>query len=355
MVDQKEKIKILCVEDEQEIRENMADILRDEGFEVFEAENGRFGYESFLKNKPDLVISDIMMPEVDGYALLKMIREAKNIKNNLVPFVFLTALGQKDNVIKGVNLSANDYLVKPIDFDLMIAKIHEKTANALKLQEFHKGNIRNIKDQVSTVLPSQLFTYLDTITQVAKLLKEEPYGAMPHARYLEDFDKIYINALRLRSSITNALDSDVIDNKLDVNEEIINIVDFVDSFIDGLNEKYKSKINFDHPFESELLPRVKMDKSILFECLKRILSGIFKADIEARINIAVMIDHFDQMALIFYLESDVPDLNVAAKIDQEKIREVLDKQSCLFDISNEKENSAVVFIPTFRLITRSTT
>jgi DNA-binding response OmpR family regulator len=123
------KIKILCVEDEQEIRENIAEILRDEGFEVFEAENGRVGFDSFLQNKPDLVVSDIMMPEVDGYALLKAIREGKNVKNNLVPFIFLTALGQKDNVVKGVNLSANDYLVKPIDFDLMIAKIKEKTEN----------------------------------------------------------------------------------------------------------------------------------------------------------------------------------------------------------------------------------
>lgn len=348
-----DKIKILCVEDEQEIRENMAEILRDEGFEVFEAENGRFGYEAFLKHKPDLIVSDIMMPEVDGYAFLKMVREAKNIKNNLVPFIFLTALGQKDNVIKGVNLSANDYLVKPIDFDLMIAKIQEKTANAVKLQEFHNSDITNIKDQVSTVLPSQLFTYLDTITQVSKILKEEPYGALPHARYLEDIDKIYINALRLRSSITNSLDEDVIDNKLDVNEEIIDVVEFIDSFIEGLNEKYKTKITFEHPFESELLPKVKMDKSVLFECLKRILSGVFKADLESQINIAVMIDHFDQLAVIFYLESQIPDLDVATKIDENKIKEVLDKQSCIFQISQGKENSAVVFIPPFRLVTRS--
>lgn len=192
------KIKVLCVEDEREIRENIAEILRDEGFEVFEAENGRLGFESFMENKPDLVVSDIMMPEVDGYGLLKMIRETKDPKSNLVPFIFLTALGQKDNVVKGVNLSANDYLVKPIDFDLMIAKITEKTTNALKLKEFHKGNINNIKKQVAAILPSELFTYLDVVTQVAKHLKNEPYGALPHAKYLSDLDKIYLNAVKLK-------------------------------------------------------------------------------------------------------------------------------------------------------------
>ncbi|MBU6338857.1 MAG: response regulator [Rickettsiales bacterium] len=355
MTEQQEqnKIKILCVEDEQEIRENIAEILRDEGYEVFEAENGKVGFNIFTKNRPDLVISDIMMPEVDGYALLKMIREGKNIKNNLVPFIFLTALGQKDNVIKGVNLSANDYLVKPIDFDLMIAKIKEKTANAAKLQDFHNRNIKNIKHQVSTVLPNELFSYLDVITQVSKMLKDEPYGALPHRRYLDDINKIYLNALKLKSSITNSLDENVIDNKLDVEEEIFDMTEFLDGFIATLSDKFKSKIKFDHPFESELLPRVKFDKVIFHDALKKILSGIFKADINAEINITIMIDHFDQMAIIFYLNTNLADANIASKLDEQHVKSVLDKQSCLFEVSEGKEKNAVLFIPSFRLVTRS--
>ena len=172
------KVRILCVEDEQDIRENIAEILRDEGFEVFEADNGKRGYESFIKNTPDVVISDIMMPELDGYGLLKMIRENKTIRNSSVPFIFLSALGQKDDVIKGVNLSANDYLIKPIDFDLMIAKIKEKTSNLIKVQEVHDRSIKNIKSQVATILPSKLFSYLDIITQIAAVLKSEPYGPL---------------------------------------------------------------------------------------------------------------------------------------------------------------------------------
>ncbi len=166
------KVKILCVEDEQDIRENIADILRDEGFEVFEAPNGKQGFEVFIQSKPDLIISDIMMPELDGYGLLKLVRESKNVRNNTVPFIFLSALGQKDDIIKGVNLSANDYLIKPIDFDLMIAKVKEKTVNSNKLQEVHERNVKNLKSQVSTVLPAELSSYLDIITQVASNLKK---------------------------------------------------------------------------------------------------------------------------------------------------------------------------------------
>ena len=76
-----EKIKVLCVEDEQDIRENIVEILRDEGFEVFEAANGKQGFEVFMQQKPDLIISDIMMSELDGYGLLKMVRESKNVRN----------------------------------------------------------------------------------------------------------------------------------------------------------------------------------------------------------------------------------------------------------------------------------
>ncbi len=347
------KIKILCVEDEQEIRENIAEILRDEGFEVFEAGNGKLGFDVFVQNKPDIVISDIMMPEVDGYGLLKLIRESKSTKNNAVPFIFLTALGQKDNVVKGVNLSANDYLVKPIDFDLMIAKIKEKTSNALKLQEFHNANITNIKKQVSSALPAELFSYLEIITQVSKILKEEPYGPLPHYRYLEDFDKIYTNALKMKVSITNSLDEAVIDNKLNVDEEIFDITAFIEAFVKALGEKFRNKVEFERPFESHLLPRVKADKLVLVDALKKILSGMFKADTEATINIAIMIDHYDKMALIFNLNSKDPEVSVTNNLNESQIGKILDKQSCVFETSEGKSKSAVLFIPSHRLIARS--
>jgi CheY-like chemotaxis protein len=344
------KIKVLCVEDEQDIRENIAEILRDEGFEVFEAGNGKEGFNVFLQNKPDLVVSDIMMPELDGYGLLQLIRESKNIRNNNVPFIFLTALGQKQDVIKGVDLSANDYLIKPIDFDLMIAKVKEKTANALKVQEAYNRNIKNLKNQVSVVLSSDLLSYLDVVTQVSSALKQEPYGPFPHRHYLEDIEKIYLNATKIRSAIFNSLDENVIDQKLNAEEEVFTITGFIEDFIRDLSDKFKNRIEFEKPFESESLPHLKIDRLVLLDALRKIFAGLFKSDPEGVVSVSVIFDHLDQMVLIFYLKSKSGKLNLGSNLDESQIGKILDKQNCRFEVVDHKENTAILTVPSYRLI-----
>lgn len=344
------KIKILCVEDENEIRENIADILRDEGFEVFEAENGKKGFEVFTREKPDLVLSDIMMPEVDGYGLLKLIREGKNIKNNTTPFIFLSALGQKDNVIKGVGLSANDYLVKPIDFDLMLAKVKEKTSNSIKVQEVHERGIQNIKSQVGMVLPNELFSYLDIILQTSSILKDSPYGDFLSSRTIDDINRIYLNAVKLKSSITNSLDASVIDAKLNSDEEIFVVLDFLNEFISGLSQKIRDRIAIEPPFEADKLPKVKADKTILIDGLRRILSAMLKINPEAKISIDIMIDHLDQMVVIFYLKLAAEVTNFVTHIGEDQISAIFDKQNCRVKAVDDKDKSVVLTIPKHRLM-----
>jgi CheY-like chemotaxis protein len=343
------KLRILCVEDENEIRENIAEILRDEGFEVFEAENGKKGFEVFMQEKPDLVISDIMMPEVDGYGLLKMIRESKNVKNNTTPFIFLSALGQKDNVIKGVGLSANDYLVKPIDFDLMLAKVKEKTANALKVQASHERSIGNLKSQVATVLPNELHTYLDIIVQTSAILKTSPYGDFLSNRTLDDINRIYLNAMKLKSSITNSLDASVIEAKLNSDEEIFMIIDFINEFNGGLSQKIRDRITIEPPFEADKMPKVKADKTVLVDALRRIFASLLKIEADAKVTVSTMIDHLDQMVVIFYLKTAAAVSDFANRVDEAQIAAILDKQNCMFKVVDDKEKSVVITIPKHRL------
>lgn len=114
--------KILCIEDEEDLRETIVEELEDAGHEVFEAGNGKLGLDAVQKRNPDLILCDINMPEMDGHTLVRNLRE-KYPKYAETPFIFLTAFADRADMIQGLNLGADDYLTKPIDFEMLILKV----------------------------------------------------------------------------------------------------------------------------------------------------------------------------------------------------------------------------------------
>ena len=104
--------KILIIEDEPEMRRNLLMILKLEKFQPLGAENGRIGLDLARKEKPDLILCDVMMPELDGYGVLNQLREDPDLA--ATPFIFLTAKGEKTDQRCGMNLGADDYLTKPV-------------------------------------------------------------------------------------------------------------------------------------------------------------------------------------------------------------------------------------------------
>lgn len=104
--------RILVIEDEPEMRRNIAALLRYREYEPIEAENGRKGVELARRQKPDLILCDVMMPELDGYGVLRALQHDAALA--LIPFIFLTAKGDKDDLRGGMNLGADDYLTKPV-------------------------------------------------------------------------------------------------------------------------------------------------------------------------------------------------------------------------------------------------
>ena len=104
--------KILVIEDEPEMRRNIAALLRYCDYEPIAAENGRAGVEAARRENPDLILCDVMMPELDGYGVLQAIQADASLAR--IPFIFLTAKGEKDDLRSGMNLGADDYLTKPV-------------------------------------------------------------------------------------------------------------------------------------------------------------------------------------------------------------------------------------------------
>src|SRR5579871_2286593 len=105
--------KILLIEDNLEVRENTTEILELAGYDVKTAPNGKVGVELVQHEKPDLIICDIMMPDLDGYGVLHILSKKPDTAS--IPFIFLTAKTEKTDIRKGMNLGADDYLTKPFD------------------------------------------------------------------------------------------------------------------------------------------------------------------------------------------------------------------------------------------------
>ncbi|WMS89120.1 hybrid sensor histidine kinase/response regulator transcription factor [Pleionea litopenaei] len=146
--DQQQKV-ILVIDDHHKIRAYIKTILQDT-YHIIEAENGAIGLELAEKMQPDLIISDIMMPEMNGFEMLKNLRSNKQLAH--LSLILLTALGDKENIIAGLEQGADDYLTKPFDSDQLKAKVFsilnqkQRLSEAL-LQQFRSSSKLQAKDQ----------------------------------------------------------------------------------------------------------------------------------------------------------------------------------------------------------------
>lgn len=134
--------KILVIEDEKSVRENILDLLEAEHFDTIAAEDGRIGVELAVSEVPDLILCDLMMPEIDGYGVLIALREEPVTAS--IPFIFLTARAARSDFRQGMELGADDYLTKPFTRDELLSAI----ASRLMKQA-------NLTKQVSTKFETQ--------------------------------------------------------------------------------------------------------------------------------------------------------------------------------------------------------
>jgi CRP-like cAMP-binding protein len=129
---------ILIIEDNTEIRENTAEILELAGYKTFTAENGKVGVETALREKPDVIVCDIMMPILDGYGVLHLLNKNEDTKN--IPFIFLSAKAERSDFRKGMEMGADDYISKPFEeIELLNAVEMRLKKKAVLSQEYPAG------------------------------------------------------------------------------------------------------------------------------------------------------------------------------------------------------------------------
>ena len=139
--------KILLIEDNKDIRENTAEILKLAQYNVITAKNGKEGVELTLKEKPDLIICDIMMPVLDGHGVLHLL--SKNEETSSIPFIFLTAKAERSDFRKGMEMGADDYLTKPFDDVELLNAIESRLKKKEILKKEFTKNIEGISDFIN--------------------------------------------------------------------------------------------------------------------------------------------------------------------------------------------------------------
>jgi two-component system sensor histidine kinase/response regulator len=231
---------VLIVEDTLAVREEIYDILLMEGYLVLQAGNGNSGFEMALKKQPDLIISDILMPGLDGFELFEKLQG--NPKTRSIPLIFLSAKAEKEDVRIGMNLGAEDYLTKPINVtDLLNAiknkikkkverddKNTEKTASLYKILKNQENELENYSHLISHELKSSLRNISDLLSwsqedndDTTTELKDISKSFQILEEKIEEMDQL-LAKLEEYNNITTAIFKDKLVNTNTVAQQIIN-------------------------------------------------------------------------------------------------------------------------------------
>lgn len=167
--------KILVIEDELRVRNNILEILEFEQFDAVSAENGLIGALWAQEYLPDLVICDVMMPEINGYEVLSALRQ--NPMTATIPFIFLTAMADKPDRRRGMELGADDYLTKPFTADELLTAISARFAqHKVVMQQY---NNERQKTEALQQKVQQLQHHIDTNNELLKQFPQELLNVIP--------------------------------------------------------------------------------------------------------------------------------------------------------------------------------
>lgn len=194
--------KILVIEDEDNIRDILIEMLEAEDFEVIEAADGQCGLKLAQETLPDLIICDIMMPALDGYEVLNQLRQ--NSVTETIPFIFLTAKTAKADRRQGMALGADDYLVKPFTRNELLTVIAARFKKQLSFNRQSQQKLDELRGNILHALPHELHTPLNGILGLSRILIDT-YDLTDREEALELLEEIYTSGERLYRLTQNFL------------------------------------------------------------------------------------------------------------------------------------------------------
>ena len=194
--------KILIIEDEPQLRSNIKDVLELADYEAVTAENGEKGLQVIKEQVIDLIICDIMMPELDGYHVLNHLRQ--DINTATIPLIFLTAKTEWSDLRRGMELGADDYLPKPFQPDELLSAINARLEKKALANQNNQKKLDDLCISISQAIPHEINTSLNHVINISKLLiSKKQIENQPHD--VEMLTIIHDSAQRLYKMTNNFL------------------------------------------------------------------------------------------------------------------------------------------------------
>jgi len=263
-----DKALILVVEDDLALLEGIRELLEISGYDVLTAANGREAIEKLDQARPDLIVSDIMMPEMDGYAFHAEVRKRQDLI--AVPFIFLTARGEKMDIRRGKSVGADDYITKPFDDEDLLVAIESKLSRWAGLRRYREEEISDLKHRILLTLSHEFRTPLTYIINYADMLN------MGDPSVTEDDFREFMDGIRRGARRLNKLVEDfLILVELETGEAV---------------EAYlyrRQPIDDTSAWLRVVLPTLIADEAYLANALERLLDNAIKFSTDASQRVTV--------------------------------------------------------------------
>lgn len=194
--------RILVIEDDPVVREEILRILRFEDYEAIGASNGVEGLELAAERAPDCILCDLLMPELDGFETLARLRSRP--RTATTPIIFLTARASREDIRLGMDMGADDYVIKPFTADELLSALSGRLARRQSLEEEREKQLAQLRDSITIALPHEFRTPLTVVVGFAELLERKAESMSP-AQVSEVATDIRHAAKRLEHLVENFL------------------------------------------------------------------------------------------------------------------------------------------------------
>jgi DNA-binding response OmpR family regulator/anti-sigma regulatory factor (Ser/Thr protein kinase) len=272
------KAKILIIEDTDNVRENIAEILESEDFETHAAENGEVGIDMAKKIQPDLILCDIMMPGMDGYQVIERLRSEEITATT--PFIFLTAKGTVENIREGMLAGADDYIPKPFTIEQLLSAVNTRLQRIESIKEEVEEVVKTLSKKMGLPFASDINEMMKAIVGFSEMISSGYMDMEKHE--IADLANLILSAgMRLKKTVSKTLNFYRLE-ALEVNrEELENLKQVVVESVEDVIEYSARNISInarrDNDLVLSLVPaKIRIPVDILEMIIEELIENAIK-------------------------------------------------------------------------------